>query len=259
MSRSGLAVACCAILLSCDFPFAPDFPADELIPFEPPQQYAYWWSLVEACSRRTGSLSAVRWYRTSGRPLVIHGRKYDGYWWEGGNRIAVVDPLRGAVVRHEMLHALLSRGGHPLEAFSAACNGVVAFDGPETYGVTPQMAARAKTVHAESVLVVTIAANPVVPRRTERGGWFTFVLSATNRGRDPVWVALPSEYTGLYVYREGGLIGTAMPTVAKRVFFRPGQRRTVVLDGTIDTVGTVHVRGTYAGKNTYWTAVTLAP
>lgn len=254
-----LLLAGIALLAACDLPTAATFPEDDLVALEPPPQFAYWWSLVEQCSGRTSSLATVRWFTTRSGPVMVEGTSYDGYWWRDGNRVAVGNPDDGRTVRHEMLHALLDRGDHPLDMFAGRCAGVVGFrTAPESHGVPPLFGARARTVPAESALVVTIARDPVAPSRSERGGWFTYVVTARNTTGAPVWVPLHG-YTAAYYVREEGLAGTYEETRAARVFFLPGQERRVVLDARVPWLDTVHVQGAYGRAQSDWLAVTFTP
>ena len=92
----------------------------------PPAAYRDWWARTEACSGQEGDFDQVRWYvvpgvsefETSAGPKV-------GLWSHSseGMRIVVADGYaeNELVIRHEMLHALLDRGGHPEEYFTDRC------------------------------------------------------------------------------------------------------------------------------------------
>jgi hypothetical protein len=94
--------------------------------FTAPQGYHTWWSKTEGCAELTGDLNRVEWYvvpnvatfETEQGPKV-------GIRVKAGDRITIV--LAGAyqehemVVRHEMLHAILDRPGHPTEYFEDRC------------------------------------------------------------------------------------------------------------------------------------------
>jgi hypothetical protein len=91
-------------------------------PLAPPATYATWWQATEACSGLHGDFAAVDWY-------VVPGTQFDCPTgtcvgrWESNGRIylaagAVMDEQ---VVRHEMLHALIGRPGHPDPPFGKGC------------------------------------------------------------------------------------------------------------------------------------------
>jgi hypothetical protein len=97
-------------------------------------QFALWWRMTEACSGLRGSLADVRWYVQPGlETLQIPGDagRYGGYWWADGNRVLLTERAvtDGWLVRHEMLHALVGRAGHPREQFGDRCGGIVTCTG----------------------------------------------------------------------------------------------------------------------------------
>jgi hypothetical protein len=92
----------------------------------PPPYYREWWARTAACSGLAGDFTAVEWYVVPGAPVfeTEDGPKV-GLWTHSsaGQRIVVAGEYAGheLVVRHEMLHALLDRGGHPPEYFRERC------------------------------------------------------------------------------------------------------------------------------------------
>ena len=95
--------------------------------FAPPAVYARWWSMTEACSGHSGDLRVVQWYRVPGMGFLHEGQEASGFWGSSPNRIVLADEVidEGSVVRHEMLHALLQKTGHPRSQFLGACASVV--------------------------------------------------------------------------------------------------------------------------------------
>ena len=260
MRWARFAIVGCGSLIACDLPTAPDFPITDLHSFRPPARYATWWSLVERCSGRTGLFASVSWFETKGGgPIEIDGGEYGGYWWKSGNRIALENRNYGPTVRHEMLHALLGSGDHPRRIFGGTCEGVVSFDRYDPEGVEAIRAELARTVAADSVLQVSIVADPESPHVSEDGGWFTYVVTAVNRSKNAVWVPVKGDLIGLYVYDSDEQFGTGMFTKAARVYFAPGQQRRLVLDSHAERAGTFMVSGAYAGAHSPWTAVTFRP
>ena len=91
-----------------------------------PAAYRAWWEATEACAGRSGDFDDVEWYvvpdvssfETRAGPKV-------GLWSHSsaGMRVVLADTYaeNELVVRHEMLHALLDRGGHPEEYFVERC------------------------------------------------------------------------------------------------------------------------------------------
>jgi hypothetical protein len=96
------------------------------VPFAAPASYAAWFARTERCSGLLGSFETIEWYvvpnvatfPTSAGPKV-------GMWEKSGSvaRIIVAGDYAGheMVVRHEMLHHLLDREGHPPEFFTDRC------------------------------------------------------------------------------------------------------------------------------------------
>src|SRR5262245_7972265 len=123
--------------------------------FVAPSEYGLWWTLTEACANRTASLSDVSWYVVRGARMIRDGGKtVSGYWSAASNRIVLAEDAAqtGAVVRHEMLHALLQTGGHPRTAFLENCGGVVSCgeDCVRDAGPAPAAPTSAVAVPAES-------------------------------------------------------------------------------------------------------------
>lgn len=93
----------------------------------PPDEYRTWWAETEACAGVSGDIDQVAWY------IVPDAETFDsksgpkvGLWSHSGEGVRIV--LAGnyvdneLVVRHEMLHALLDREGHPAEYFETRCH-----------------------------------------------------------------------------------------------------------------------------------------
>ena len=113
-----------------DHPAAPSALPESAVPFTPEPVYRTWWDQVEACSGTAGPFEDVRWYVVPGdRPFVVPalGRTVLGYWDPGTNSIVVLQwvPSAAALVRHEILHALLRRSDHPPEFFEERCGEVI--------------------------------------------------------------------------------------------------------------------------------------
>jgi len=117
-----LAFTGCDLLTPSD---PPPLPANAQV-FRAPPDYHKWWGLTERCSRLTGSYDRIRWYVVPDADSfpTADGEKV-GYWSRTGDgaRIIIAGRYLGSelVVRHEMLHALLNRGGHPAEYFVQRC------------------------------------------------------------------------------------------------------------------------------------------
>ena len=105
----------------------PSAPPDGAVPMAAPAEYATWYARTEACSRLQGAAEAIEWYVVPGVATfeTSIGEKV-GLWERVGNvsRITIAGDYVGneMVVRHEMLHDLLERTGHPPEYFVTRCH-----------------------------------------------------------------------------------------------------------------------------------------
>lgn len=228
---AAITLASCELLPDSAFPPGGGDRIDEL------PQYRLWWSLVEQCSFRRRRMD-VKWYTTNGRLMDYEGQLAAGAFRSWPDRIALVYPDRGPTARHEMLHALLQEGGHPLEKFAGDCDGFVNFTAPEGYGGNDEELAAAITMNADSVLSVTMTTAPAVPRLSQFGGHFVFVITATNKTKRNVWV--PTTFEDKVYARFTDSVGFRNLPVSlppRRVFFRAGQTRRVVIDAQIRSTG----------------------
>lgn len=88
--------------------------------------YQAWWSATEACAELSGSLEQIEWYIIPGAETfeTASGPKV-GLWTHSSEGVRIVLAGNWAdnelVVRHEMLHALLDREGHPRDYFQDRC------------------------------------------------------------------------------------------------------------------------------------------
>lgn len=106
-------------------------PSEPLLPagavqITAPAQYREWWGKTQACSSLTGAYEQIRWYvvpnvqtfKSEFGETVALWRKLNNE-----NIIVISGNYRAdeMVVRHEMLHALLERDGHPAQYFVTDC------------------------------------------------------------------------------------------------------------------------------------------
>ena len=224
--------AACGLEVTSDFP-------PTAVQFAAPQMFRAWWQIVEGCSAKRRPFDAVSWYQVRPGELTIRGATAAGAWFVDGNRIVLTDwALRaGALVRHEMLHALLETGGHPGEFFQGKCGDEVAC-GRECGA--QQRLPDAQPLALEQ-LETTVALFPAAPSIVGHEGRVTIVVSVRNPASgngyvtlerllegqcsvgfivesadDPFWRKLACEY---------------LPSADDaRVYFRPGERRRVLFE-----------------------------
>jgi hypothetical protein len=109
-------------------------------PMAAPEQYRSWWSATEQCSGLSGDFSKLEFYQVPGvSTFASPVGTVVGLWNQAGseNRITLAGYYldNELVVRHEMLHALLERTGHPVEYFVTRC-GLTWDSWPAHNGVT---------------------------------------------------------------------------------------------------------------------------
>ncbi|MEZ0332539.1 MAG: hypothetical protein ACAI18_00915 [Gemmatimonadales bacterium] len=104
------------LLGSCDSDIAGSAPV------EPPAVYQEWWAKTESCSGLTGNFDRVEWLVVPGYSFECTSGQCAGHW-SSGHQIYIAEDwlMNEMVVRHEMLHELLNRGGHPNPPFGQGC------------------------------------------------------------------------------------------------------------------------------------------
>lgn len=186
-----IALASAAMLIyACVDGTAPEFPAGA-VRLTPPTQYHLWWEVTKTCSALSGNMSDVAWYVVPGA-TTIDSRGTAARWYQEGNRIVVAGRYvhEGALVRHEMLHAL-SKQGHTARLFRDDCGGFVECVGQCALdvGTAPQTPAGSPTVPPES-LDVRVVAYQQPYSDSAGGGWIVVVVTATNSASEARWVQL---------------------------------------------------------------------
>lgn len=89
---------------------------------DPPPVYREWWAKTEACSGLTGDFDRVRWLVVEGHSFPCASGRCAGHW-ESSHQIYISADwtMSEMVVRHEILHDLLGRTGHPNPPFGEGC------------------------------------------------------------------------------------------------------------------------------------------
>ncbi len=89
--------------------------------FEPPALYRTWFGDTEACSGLAGEFERLRFYRVPGNEFACPSGMCVARWTDD-HAIFVADAFlqNEMVVRHEMLHDLIGRQGHPDPPFGEA-------------------------------------------------------------------------------------------------------------------------------------------
>jgi hypothetical protein len=92
-------------------------------PLDPPAVYREWWAKTEACSGLTGDFDRVNWVVVEGPSFPCSSGQCAGHWSSLGHQIFLAREWASdeMVVRHEMLHDLIGRPGHPNPPFGDGC------------------------------------------------------------------------------------------------------------------------------------------
>lgn len=90
--------------------------------WEPPAVYREWWAATEACSGLSGSFDRVEWMIVPGDSFDCASGQCVGHW-DPDHKIFIASEWteHQMVVRHEMLHELMRRSGHPDPPFGNGC------------------------------------------------------------------------------------------------------------------------------------------
>ena len=90
--------------------------------WEPPEVYRTWWAATEACSGLSGSFDRIEWMIVPGESFECASGQCVGHWARD-HKIFLASNWKDheMVVRHEMLHELMRRSGHPNPPFGNGC------------------------------------------------------------------------------------------------------------------------------------------
>jgi hypothetical protein len=97
------------------------------VPVAAPASYAAWFARTEQCAGLRGSFQTVEWYVVPGvATFATSAGAKVGMWEKSGSVARIIIAGNFAdhemVVRHEMLHHILDREGHPAEFFVDRCH-----------------------------------------------------------------------------------------------------------------------------------------
>lgn len=216
MNLRTLGVIAIFAILGCENTLLPN----DVREFAPPLLYQQWWAMTEACSERQRDIREIQWYASDGQQLrSADGNDVGGFYTTSRNRIVLRGDLRysGALVRHEMLHAILrTAAGHPRGAYLEKCAGTVVCLEQCTRQGGPWPAADPRAQHGPASLLTIRAMSPhdtVV--RSDPNSIFSATVMATNETGRPLIVTLsPSGDDG-----PAATFGYAMITPSVSLFY----------------------------------------
>lgn len=250
---------------------------ENAVRFAPPAVYSRWWVMTEACSGYTHDLAEVGWYKVPGPQFTHNGQDVGGYYNLQNNQIVLAEDYveSGELVRHEMLHALLRKRGHPRTQFLGACASRVPCQGSCLSDAGPWHDPSPFTVMPSDSLDVSAEAT-LLPPETDGQRWFALEVSVKNSHAGAVVAAAPHDImpppSFLFDLRTaslGGISGGEVALDSSTIFFRPGETKRwlyefkVAADLSPNHIppGSVMARGGY-GYARHWSpyqAVTIAP
>jgi hypothetical protein len=152
------------------------------VPMAAKPQYALWWRLAERCSGASGDMSAISWYLVPDTS-DLGSDDVQGLYYSLSHRIVLAGRFAqsGPLVRHEMLHALVTPREHPSEYFQRRCGGVVACDDVclRDGGPLPPADSAGPIVHAVDMDVVA-RVDSTAPSLARDSGWVALTIEVRN-------------------------------------------------------------------------------
>jgi len=261
-----------SLAVACRDVSGPDVPWTA-VKVTPPPRVALWWQLTQTCSGIPGNPGAVSWYVVPNTStLSFQGRQVYAYWLGNPDRIVLAETYanNGAIVRHEMLHALLQRSGHPRAAFLTSCGGVVACDAVciADAGGTVSPPASAPELQPSDVGTRFDVITPPPPQAADTIP-IAVMVTITNPRPEPVWVKLAPRESGDLVHFTFGIIvdnddPARIATLdsdqqgTNRFPLDVGETRRWVWDRTLPP-GRYGIRGYFNADTTARQVITLGP
>jgi hypothetical protein len=238
--------------------------------------------MTQACSGLTGSLGDVTWFKTTQRLFDSRTREpVAGYWNSATNRIVLTTDviLDGGSVRHEMLHSLLQKGGHPRNQFLGKCGGTVHCQGTCIRDAGPYPNPPASPIHVTGDSIdIGVDIQPRNPNSANDGGFFSIVVVVRNRSTH--WVTVPSYYSSIFPGDDstrtfefdvrgpaGGLSGGEIRLDPSEWIFAPSETKKQVFDFALGDdlpakklqPGSYIVRGGYSDYWSGYVTVVIGP
>ena len=269
--RRGLLTICVAglpLAAACKEPTGTiPFP-DDAVEVAPSAPYARWWKMTQSCAQHAGPMGMVHFYVVPRISIDDGDTRYAGYWYRDGNRIVLAEPyaMDGAVVRHEMLHALLQRGDHRRADFVDRCGGIVDFgDGlhEESAELLAAPGPGSPVLPPSEFKIDLVLAPQPIALTAPDSGWLSATVVVTNPRNEPVWARIQrSGHDSI-----GPTLGVTVDGVSIRmsrtrysvdtlVAFGPGEVKRQVLDFKLDApLSRWRARALFNADTGSWAAV----
>lgn len=241
-----IGVVALQLTVACSEPTgAIPFP-DDAIEVAPGAPYARWWSMTQTCAGHARPMGQVRFYVVPRLSIDDGTTRYAGYWFRDGNRILLAQPYAtdGAVVRHEMLHALLQRGDHQRVDFVDHCGGIVDFgDGlhEESAELLAPPGPNSPVLAPSQFKIELVLAPQPIALTSPDSGWLSATVIVTNPRNEPVWARIEhadhdsiGPTLGVTVDGQSTYATRTRYSVDTLVAFGPGEVKRQVLDIKLD-------------------------
>lgn len=236
-ANSGLGVLFCslAVVAGCSDLFGPALPDGTVLIAPLPVEYERWWQITEVCSGLRADLADVE-FRMLPASQTLPDSDAVGAHYSNGNVIVLVEGVArdGYVVRHEMLHALLSKirlNGHPKDYFETRCGGLVSCGevcSDEVGGIAAE-AHGAPLLKPDDAEVTVQILPSIVTSPPEEAGCMSIVVRARNVGAEASVIDLRSQKFQWWVEAVGGGSGGTSPP-NDSVLVEPGGSRHAIFD-----------------------------
>jgi hypothetical protein len=259
-----LAAACTEPTAAIPFP-------DDAIEVSPSAPYARWWSMTQSCAQHSRPMGQVRFYVVPRLSIDDGGTRYAGYWFRDGNRVVLAQPYAtdGAVVRHEMLHALLQRGDHRRVDFVDRCGGIVDFgDGlhEESAELLAAPGPTSPVLPPSKFRIELVLAPQPIALTAPDSGWMSATVIVTNPLDEPVWARIQRSgrdsagpTLGVSVDGESSRVTRTRYSVDTLVAFGPREVKRQVLDIKLDApLSRWRARALFNADTGSWAAVPIA-
>jgi hypothetical protein len=220
-------------------------------------------------------MGAVDWYRVPGRQFTRGGEQAGGYYNRYTKRIVLAEAgiEEGAIVRHEMLHALVGRSGHARSQFLGACAALVYCQGRCISDAGGWLLPQKDYVILQPDSLDVVSRAQLLPREADGQRWVALEVTVRNpRGR-AVLVAAPGDPATPPTFGFklagpfGGISAGEVATDSSTLFFEPFETKRWLFEFLVTsdltrhhiTPGDYAIGGSYARRSGGFDTIVVSP